>query len=382
VTQAALARITARYLGAVSRPLAHILHAVVLALALFVLAPAAIASAWSLSYNDPLRNPQTGKPLSCPDPSVTYRPTPTVSYALVCTSGFDSNAFPIYLSNDLVHWRADGFVFPHGHQPWWAIHSNGRHTGGRYWAPEINRIDGRWVIYFAAPYNAAKVDLRIPGHGRVADGTMRIGYATATSLSGPWQTGVLHYAGQFNGVSSEPEDIVPAIDPSLLQDPATGQLYLYWSDQPHQIWVGELSPNGTAMEPQISEVMDVSEPFECDPLDHHCTIEAPEPFYAYGNFYLLYSGASTWDSSYAVGVAAALSPLGPFVKLGHPVLSQGDGFYSTGHTSQPVLGPDGNAYILYHARTSPGVHRPSDTRYLMLGRFSWADGWPTISKGP
>jgi arabinan endo-1,5-alpha-L-arabinosidase len=364
------------------RALQHVLRTAVVALAMFVLAPAAIASAWSLSYHNPLQNLKTGKPLSCPDPSVTYAPTPALSYALVCTSGFNSNAVPIYVSRDLVHWRADGFVFPHGHQPWWAVHSNGGPKGGRYWAPEINRLDGQWIIYFAAEYNAAKLDLRIPGHGRMADGRMMIGYATATSLAGPWKTGVLHYAGQFNDVSSEREDLVPAIDPSLLTDPSTGQLYLYWSDQPHQIWVGELSPSGTTLEPQIRRVLQVSEPFECDPRDHHCTIEAPEPFSASGKYYLLYSGASTWDSSYAVGVASASNPLGPFIKLSHAVLRQGDGFYSTGHTSEPVLGPDGSVYILYHARTSPGVHRPSDTRYLMLGHFGWADGWPTITTSP
>jgi beta-xylosidase len=362
--------------------LRHIPRSVLVALAMFVLAPATAASAWTLSYHNPLRNPKTGGPLSCPDPSVTYAPTPVISYVLVCTSGFDSDAFPIYTSPDLVHWRADGFVFPHGHQPGWAIHSTGGPAGGRYWAPEIDRIDGRWVVYYAAEYNAAKLVLRIPGHGRMAPGRMMIGYATATSLAGPWRTGVLHYAGQFNNLSSEAEPLVPAIDPSIVEDPSTDQLYMFWSDQPNQIWAGELSPSGTTMEPQVREVLHVSEPFECDPRDHSCTIEAPEPFYVGGNFYLLYSGASTWDSSYAVGVASAPAPFGPFVKLGHPILRQGGGFYSTGHTSEPVLGPDGNAYILYHARTSPGVHRPSDTRYLMLARFGWANGWPTVVSRP
>ena len=367
----------------VLRALRQILRLALAAFALIVLVPTAAAEAWTLSYHDPLRNPATGRPLSCPDPSVSYAPAPSTGYDLVCTSGFNPNAFPIYTSQDLVHWRAAGYVFPHGHQPWWAVPSTGHPAGGRYWAPEINRIDGHWVVYFAAEYNAAKLDLQIPGHGRVTPGKMIIGYATAASLAGPWHTGVLHYAGQFNDVSSEREDLVPSIDPSLLDDPLTGRLYLYWSDQPTQIWAGELSPDGTTLEPQIHRVLSASEPFECDPRDHnHCTIEAPEPFYTNGTVYLLYSGASTWDSSYAVGVASSTDPLGPFLKLGHPILRQGNGFYSTGHTSEPVLGPDGNVYILFHARLSPGVHRPSDTRYLMLGRLSLVDGWPTISEGP
>jgi arabinan endo-1,5-alpha-L-arabinosidase len=375
----------ARYLGAVARAVEHILRStrcLVAALAILVLAPAAAASASSLSYHDPLRDPKTGLPLSCPDPSVTSAPAPSTGYDLVCTSGFNRDAFPIYVSQDLVHWQAAGFVFPHGHQPWWAVHSTGHPKGGRFWAPEINRIAGQWVIYFAAEYNAARLNLQIPGHGRLKPNSMMIGYATATSIAGPWHTGVLHYAGQFNDVSTQREDLVPAIDPSLVQDPATGLLYLFWSDQPTQIWAGALSPSGTTLEPQVHRVLRVSAPFECDPRDHHCTIEAPEPFYANGNFYLLYSGASTWDSSYAVGVASSPTPFGPFTKLGQPILRQGGGFYSTGHTSEPVVGPDGNTYILFHARTSPGVHRPSATRYLMLGRFALAGAWPTISIGP
>ncbi|MDQ6776352.1 MAG: family 43 glycosylhydrolase [Actinomycetota bacterium] len=348
-----------------------------------MLATAAAASAWTLSYHDPLRDPQTGMPLSCPDPSVSTAPTTPVSYALVCTSGFKPDAFPIYVSRDLVHWHAAGFVFPHGRQPWWAVHSTGHPSGGRYWAPEINRIQGRWVIYFAAEYNSARLDLQVPGRGPLTAGEMMIGSATATSLAGPWHTAPLHYAGQFNDVSSQREDLVSAIDPSLLQDPVTGQLYLYWSDQSTQIWAGELSPDGVTLQPQIRRVLQPNEPFECDPGDHnHCTVEAPEPFYANGAFYLLYSGASTWDSSYAVGVASASDPFGPFVKLGHPILRQGNGFYSTGHTSEPVLGPDGNTYILYHARLSPGVHRSAATRYLMLASFGWANGWPTVTPGP
>jgi beta-xylosidase len=375
-------RIGAAILGAVARPVLHIVRPALAALAIFVLAPSAIASAGTLSFHNPLRDPRTGMPLSCPDPSVSNAPPPSTGYYLVCTSGFGPDAFPIYASHDLVHWQPHGFVFPKGHQPWWAVHSTGRSTGGRYWAPELERIGGRWVVYFAAEYNSAKLNLQIPGHGRVTSRRMMIGYATARSLAGPWQSGVLHYAGQLSGLSSaetEQEAISSAIDPGVVQDPATGQLYMYWSDQPHEIWAGKLDPGGTILEPPIRRVLRAGAPFECDPRDHHCTIEAPEPFYANGSFYLLYSGASTWDSSYAVGVASSPGPFGPFAKLGHPILHQGDGFYSTGHTSDPVLGPDGGTYILYHARTKPGVQRPAATRYLMLGQVTWADGWPRVS---
>ena len=344
-----------------------------------MLVPAAPASASPLRYHNPLRSPRTGKPFSCADPDVADAVAPKTGYVLVCTSGQDRDAIPIYRSQDLVHWRPDGFVFPHGHQPWWALASS-VHGGpqGFYWAPEIYYIAGRWVIYFAAPYNAAKIDLEVPGAGRLPRRTIVIGDAWATSLQGPWHSAVLHYRGQFNAVDAQQEGPGPAIDPSVVQDPSTGQLYLFWSDRSTEIWAGALSADGLTLDPQIGRVLRTSEPFECDPRSRHCTIEAPEPFFAGGFYYLLYSGGSTWDASYDVGVAASQNPLGPYVKRPQPILRQGGGFYSTGHTSHPIVGPDGNTYILYHARTRPAPSRIGSQRYLMLGRLGWSEGWPTI----
>jgi len=358
--------------------LRHLLRLVIAALAAVVLTPAGVASAWTLSYHDPLRSAATGKPLPCPDPSVVSAPSVNARYLLVCTSAFARNAIPIYSSPDLVHWRPDGFVFPHGHEPWWAVES-GRGSRGQFWAPEMYRIDGRWVVYFAAEYNAARLTLRIPGLGRVAPGTMVVGDAWSRTLHGRWHSAILHYRGELNAVSSARENRGPAIDPSVVEDPGTGGLYLFWADRPTHIWAGELSPTGLSLDPQIHPVLTADEPFDCDPSDHHCTVEAPEPFYANGMFYLLYSGGSTWDASYDVGVAASPDPFGPFVSLDRPILRQGSGFYGPGHTSHPVIGPDGNTYILYHARTSPARSYVSAKRLLMLGRFGWADGWPTIT---
>lgn len=365
----------------------HFLRLLLVPLAVFALLSAGVAFAWTLSYHNPLRNPVTGKLFSCADPSVAYAKVsyalqPAGGYVLVCTSGYQKNALPIYYSRDLVHWVRTGFVFPHGHQPWWAQPSSAHPQKGRYWAPEIFRIGGRWVVYFSAAYDAAKIDLQVPGaRSRLPDGNMVIGAAYATSVSGPWHTEVLHYRGQFNGTAATTESPGPTIDPSMVQDPSTGQMYLFWADRPNQIWAGALSADGLTLDSQVRPVLKASEPFECDPRSHECTVEAPEPFFANGMFYLLYSGGSTWDSSYDVGVASSPNPLGPYVKRPQPILQQGYGFYSTGHDSLPVIGPDGKTYILYHARTIRGPSTRGSTRYLMLGRVGYAKGWPTISAG-
>jgi hypothetical protein len=123
------------------------------------------------------------------------------------------------------------------------------------------------------------------------------------------------------------------------------------------------------LDPQVRPVVTPTKPWECGP---NCTVEAPEPFFRRGVLDLLYSGASTWDGSYAVGLAQGTDPVaGPYRKADQPVLQRGARFIAPGHCSQPVTGPDGQTYVLYHALTAPDPRRVSNRRLLMLGRVSF-----------
>ena len=327
-------------------------------------------------YINPLT--QGHRPLACPDPHVSLTRIGAYRYVLVCTSALAPDALPIYLSTDLVHWHRDGFVLPRGHQPWWALASTGQSAGGRYWAPEIVRIGRRWIVYFAAVYDPAKLHLAPVDGAPVPAGTMVLGVAVASSLRGPWRTSVLHYRGQLDAKlrADQREGAGSAIDPSVLTDPLTGRRYLFWTNGPDQIWEGELSANGLSLHDhrRIREVLSQSEPWECDPATKNCFVEAPEPFYHQRRLYLLYSGASTWDGSYCA--AAAISsggPAGPFRKLDR-VLRSNNHFFGPGHTSQPIAGPDGKSYILYHALQN-------DERVLMLDRLRWRGLIPFVNDG-
>jgi beta-xylosidase len=356
----------------------------VLGFALAVMLCSADSAAGALRYHNPLRLSGSASALSCPDPSVIDARRGRYRYYAVCTSDYNRDAFPIVGSHDLVHWFNVGHVFPNGHQPWWALASTGRDGDGRYWAPEIYRIAGRWVVYFAAVYNPARVDLRLSGRHRVAAGTMVIGVATSSSLRGGWSTRILHYRGQFNAVSAEQENNGGAIDPSVVRDPRSGQLYLFWAVQHSQIWVGKLSASGLALGSRIHLVLVADQSWEWDPVTHLWTIEAPEPFYERGRFYLLYSGASTWNASYAVAVAVsaqAKDSTQPFVEGAHPILRSGAGFFGPGHASHPIRGPDGNTYVLYHATSKPAPFHVSADRKLMLGRVNWSGGAPIVNDG-
>jgi beta-xylosidase len=347
------------------------------ALAALLLALPAPSRGQALRYTNPLIDQRTHKAMACPDPDVVSAHRGRWRYFLVCTSALAPNAFPIYKSSDLVHWYPNGFVFRRGHEPWWALPS----PKGAFWAPEIYRIQNHWVVYFAARINNARdpipgVDL--PGN------TMVLGVARSRTLNGPWSTRILHYRGQFNGVSADQETYGGSIDPSVVRDPATGQLFLFWAQQQSQIWAAELSDDGMTLKPPATLALTVTENWECDARTRVCTIEGPEPIYHDGLFYLMYSGANTWDSTYAVGVAASpdpLDPAHPFAKLDQPILRRGHGFIGPGHTSHPVKGPDGRWYILYHASRHVNPNHISDQRKLMLGRFSWHGNWPLINDG-
>lgn len=330
------------------------------------------AIAWgSLRYRNPLTDVRTGKALSCPDPHVIDLGRGSFRYVMVCTTDVGANGIAIHKSRDLVHWHPAGYVFPKGRQPSWARQSGGH--GGRFWAPEIYRIGKKWVIYFAAAVDSSKA--RLP----VQPGAMVLGVASSPALRGPWRTRVLHYRGQFNGSTGVRESFGGVIDPSVVRSPLTRQLYLFWAVQATQIWVGRLSPDGMTLDRHVRPVVTPTKPWECHPT---CTIEAPEPFFRGGALNLLYSAASTWDGSYVVGLARGTDPpSGMYEKIDQPVLRRGGRFIATGHSSQPVIGPDGHSYILYHALTSPDPKHVSNHRVLMIARVSWKGDRLVVNRG-
>lgn len=323
------------------------------------LAGPAVAQA-ALTFRNPLTEGRAGKPLACPDPHVIDLKRGSSRYVLVCTTDTGANGLAIHTSPDLVHWRPAGYVFPKGRQPWWATQSGAR--GGKFWAPEIYRLGGKWVVYFAATVDATKARLPVPPRAMV------LGVASSSSLRGPWHTRILHYRGQFNGSTGPQETFGGVIDPSVARNPRDGQLYLFWAVQATQIWVGKLSRDGMTLDRRVSRVVTPTKPWECHP---NCTIEGPEPFFRGGGLNLLYSGSSTWDDSYAVGLTRGTDPFGTYQKLDQPVLQRGARFIGPGHCSQPVRGPDGRTYILYHALTAPDPKHVSNRRVLMLGQVSW-----------
>jgi beta-xylosidase len=363
-----------------------------------MVAPAARAATTPMLVHNPLTNPKTGQPLSCPDPTVIREPHRQYLMYMVCTSDFERDAFPIWGSNDGVHWTKLASVFPHGRGPSWAIPAGKQH--GRYWAPDLHWFDGHWVLYFAAQLTSVTVPTLDPApHGNWA-----IGVATTSDLrGGHWTTSLLHYSGQFNPLRVEKDNherTGGVIDPNEFENPVTGQRYLVWAKQSNQIFLGELSADGLTLQPGVQRILVPSTPWECANLHGTCTIEGPVGYWYDNVAYILYSASSTWSGSYAVGVAASTAPLSvPFTKDPEPILTSSGGLLGPGGTSEPVTAPDGSPIIYFHSLVGgPDKDHVSEQRYLTVGRFHYVSAasaslsttafgasvgisWPQISSG-
>ena len=327
-------------------------------------------------YLNPLLGVGGGNHSECPDPNVRQFGS---NYFMVCTSpriGLTRDAFPIHWSSDLVHWHFLGHVFSEASHPRWA-----KAPGtGFYWAPEINRFRGKWVVTFAASSSD-------PSKGD----SMAIGAATADAIAGPWTATAKPLVSQGDGsIAGGGDTNSGRIDPSVVRDPATGFLYLYYIYQPEYVHVTRLAEDGMSVVPGTDKELRLTtgESFKATlPWEHdhqgHGTVEGVEAHFRNGEIYLLYSGASTWDGSYAVGVARAASPYGPFEKRSTPILeSAAHGrLVGPGHSSQWVDGPDGRKHLLYHVQRR-GQTGHSEQRLLALDELSFdAAGWPRVGDG-
>jgi beta-xylosidase len=96
-------------------------------------------------------------------------------------------------------------------------------------------------------------------------------------------------------------------------------------------------------------------------------------------YYLFYSGNAFWTASYAVGIARATSPFGPFVKREETLLRRDENWMGPGHGCL-LRAHDGRDYYVYHAwsRGRVGGRNP---RMLIMDRVHWEDGWPRINDG-
>jgi beta-xylosidase len=284
-------------------------------------------------------------PTGCADPGVTRDGD---TYVLSCTSGNAANAFPLFTSTDLVSWTRVGHILPEAQRPAWAQRD--------FWAPEIHQVGSHWVAYFSA---------------RGADGVLAIGAASAPAALGPYTAlaqPLVHDAG------------MGLIDASEFTA-ADGTSYLLWKEDgnakglPTPIHARALADDGLSLAGATATLISNNLAWEGN------LVEGPFVFEHAGRFYLFYSGNAYYDGRYAVGVARASSPLGPYTKAPAPIVMTGGDWVGPGHNSV-VEGPGGDAYLVYHAWRAGHVNGPGDQRIVLADQIVWRDGWPTVPGAP
>lgn len=279
---------------------------------------------------------------NCADPGVIHDGN---RFVAACTGG----GFPTFTSPDLVYWTASGHLFDAKSRPRWASMN--------FWAPEIHHIGTGFVAYFAA---------FSPKRGK-----MCIGAARATSATGPWSD---------LGRPLVCDGHVGLIDPNAYTD-ASGRHFLYYKTdanalRPQEktvVYGHQLGADGVSFVGHRHPLLKNTLGWEGD------VVEAPFVVGRGKYTFMFYSGFRYCNGTYGVGIARALSPLGPFRKKGAPILHSNASWSGPGHNS--VVRTGGHDWIVYHAWK--GAHQCTDggNRSLMIDRIGWSKGWPSINNG-
>lgn len=237
------------------------------------------------------------------------------------------------------------------------------------WAPEIENLAGRWIIYFAAATNM--------GGDPATNNTHRIFAITATTGNplGAWT-----FFGKVEDSTNE-----WAIDPTVF----------YYNSNWWMLWSGTPPGNGGSA-PQQIYIAHMSDPLHVN-QDYRRLIanpdqawetsvqaieEGPEAFIGPNNkLTILYNANASWTTSYALGelvyTGGDMTVYASYTKRG-PVLTSGGGVYGPGGASLVVPGTYGGDWLVYHAKTVTA--NGWNDRKIFAEPQTWnADGTPHFS---
>lgn len=253
---------------------------------------------------------------------------------------------PIYKSRDLVNWEFVGTAFTDKTRPHFVPKAG-------IWAPDINFIDGKYVLYYAMSQWGG-------------EWTCGIGVATSDNPEGPFTDKGKLFVSSEIGVRN-------SIDEFYIED--QGVKYLFWGSF-HGIYAIALSHNGLSLAPNAKPIK-VAGNF----------MEAPYIVKRNGYYYLLGSNGTCCEgekSTYRVTVGRSRNILGPYVnRKGETLLSgkydvllhRNKNFVGTGHNAEFITDDNGDDWIIYHAYLAQDVHAG---RVACMDKVVWIDGWPTI----
>lgn len=255
---------------------------------------------------------------------------------------------PIFRSRDLVNWRYMGTAFTNQTRPQMV-------PDGRVWAPDINLIDSKYVMYYSKSTWGGEWECGI-------------GVATANHPTGPFtDVGKLFISSEI-GVQN-------SIDPFFIEE-EDGRKFLFWGSF-RGIYAIQLSDDGLSVMPGAEKVQIAG------------TLTEGTYIYKRNGYYYLFGSAGTCcdglNSTYRVMVARSENLMGPYVNRGGKpaldnnftlLLQKSNKVVGPGHNSEIVTDDAGQYWMLYHGFDAAD---PDGGRKVYLDQITWDnDGWPQV----
>jgi arabinan endo-1,5-alpha-L-arabinosidase len=272
-------------------------------------------------------------------------------------------------SKDLVHWNFEGWAFdsiPQAAKDWVLSHSDNK-GATNIWAPYIMHYKNKFRLYYCVSAFGLQ--------------TSYIGLAESDSPLGPWtQKGAV--------VKTKRGDKMNAIDPSIVTEPETGNMWMHYGSYFGGLYAVQINPETGFTQAADDQGHSIARRANL----RKDNIEAPEIIYnpTFKKYYL-FTSYDPLMTTYNVRVGRADKPEGPFLDffgndlrdtinhypiLTHPYqFKNHPGWAGTGHCS--VFKNDkGDFFMAHQSRLSPD----NQLMDLHVREVKWTtDGWPVVS---
>ena len=226
----------------------------------------------------------------------------------------------------------------------------------RIWAPDINKIGNKYVLYFALSKWGG-------------EDSCGIGVATSVRPEGPYEC----INGDGKLFRSFEIGVRNSIDPFYIKD--KGRHYLIWGSF-SGIYIIELSDDGLSVKKGAVKTQIGGTAYEGSYI-----YKRNGYYYFFGSIGLCCSGAA---STYQTVYARSTSLFGPYttktggslMKNQHEVLIHGNEKWAgTGHNAEIFTDKNGDDWIIYHAysKTNPGIGRMA-----LMDKVHWTNNWPSV----
>lgn len=302
------------------------------------------------------------------DPSIIKDGNTWYLFATTPPGSKTTDQLPIRCSNDLLHWKACGYVF--SDIPAWIREKSPKTK--ELWAPDISYFDGEFHLYYA--YSSFGVNIS--------------GIALLTNKTLNPQSPEYHWLDEGLVLQSRAEDDFNAIDPNLVLD-EKGQAWLSFGSFWSGIKMRKLDRKTGKLSADNSKLYSLAtrrKPEHFDPPKpglppDYQAIEAPFIVHHGGYYYLFVSYdlcCRGTKSTYRTMVGRSRQVTGPYLDAKGKKMSDGAATPLL-TANQKWLGPGGESILLqkegdiivYHAYDAKtGI--PS----LQISTLTWGGDWP------